>query len=110
MTEGEYMATLLFFLFVWAVFQAIKAAKRKPRKAARIEYSAAPNLSAKLAALESLQAARDTTQETIDYIESMFRDSEYTMKEKDILYWLKQKASAEKQLAQIESKIQKLIG
>lgn len=102
------MAIVCLIIFVLAIRAALKAGKRKPRKVTTTTR-AAPDLSAKLAALDSLQAARRTTEETISYIDGLFLDSELTMKEKDILYWLKQKASAEKQLAGIEKQIQNLI-
>jgi len=102
------MAIVCLIVFILAIRAAIRAGKRKPRKVTTATQ-AAPDLSAKLAALDSLQAARRTTEETISYIDGLFLDSELTMKEKDILYWLKQKASAEKQLAGIEKQIQNLI-
>ena len=102
------MAVICLIVFILAIRAAVKAGKRKPRKVATTTR-AAPDLSAKLAALDSLQAARRTTEETISYIDGLFLDPELTMKEKDILYWLKQKASAEKQFAGIEKQIQNLI-
>ena len=102
------MAIICLVVFILAIRAAVKASKRKPRKVPTTTR-AAPDLSAKLAALDSLQAARRTTEETISYIDGLFLDPELTMKEKDILYWLKQKASAEKQLAGIEKQIQNLI-
>lgn len=102
------MAIICLILFFLAIRAAIRAGKRKPRQTVTTAR-AAPDLSAKLAALDSLQAARRTTEETISYIDGLFLDPELPMKEKDILYWLKQKASAEKQLAGIEKQIQNLI-
>lgn len=105
------MAIVCLIIFILAIRAAIRARKRKPRKAsaAPVEYTRPPDIAAKLAALDSLQAARRTTEETISYIDGLFLDPELPMKEKDVLYWLKQKAAAEKQLAGIEKQIQNLI-
>lgn len=104
------MPIICLIVFILAIRAAVRAGKRKPRKsAAPVEYTRPPEITAKLAALDSLQAARRTTEETISYIDGLFLDPELPMKEKDILYWLKQKASAEKQLAGIEKQIQNLI-
>lgn len=109
------MATLFFFFLVWLAWKVIKALFRflfRPRVKRvktryKPEYKPAGN---SMQELLTLQQARETAQETVDYIDGLFCDPELIMNEKQIYYWLTQKASAEKRLAAIEKQISKITG
>lgn len=113
------MATVLLILFLVFIVKVFKRFFRPRRKRSRRRenppetvynrpttlYFIPPETSGELNALEK---ARDCTQESLDYIDGLFRQDDICMNEKTVLYWINRQAALYKQLANIEKQISKL--
>lgn len=103
------MATLVFFLAMWAVCKALKALFRHGRRRPKPTPTPATTdpLRRNPATLEALQAQRDELQQQLDLINGAL---DAAPPEKERLRWLKERTRAYGQMATVESKISKLIG
>ena len=102
------MITLLFFVFMYLICKAARAAIRAAQtKPARKTDSGADPLAGKLANMKCLQEQRDILTDLIDNTEFQLS---MCPPEKQREKLLKDKARLYGQLATVESKISKLVG
>ncbi len=103
------MTTLLFFVFLYLICKAARAAIRTARTTARATPTTATAnpVTRNLATLEALQAQRDELAEQLEIINAALDAAPPEAKR---LKWMKERSRVYGQLATVESKITKLIG
>lgn len=103
------MATLVFFLAMWAFCKALKAIckpSRRPTKTAP-KTNPADTLYRNLAALSALQEQRDEIEQAIAWCDDLISTEDNPEK---VLRWMTKRSQLKGQLATVQTKISKLTG